>query len=203
MNEAGMTPHGGQRLGRLPGELPSNSMLGVDFESGLKFRTATPGQRRAICLEYMPALEFEVLKDTYLGPTITHSAVTKWYPRAFAAAPTVKLTPVTVLSVRVPFSNRFWMEQAAFGLHNSQHELNLIWQLLVDGVDVLSQGMDTPQIGRPMFSNEFFTLGRNKDEQIWVQPGSLIEVVVLAVADDDKPAQKISACIAGSLEGVQ
>ncbi len=195
----GKTPLGGIRLQIVPREWPNTSgvLQELDFRSNIKFRTVSPGQRRPLAVENLPAITEGVQGN---WPSAS-SRLTKWMPHNTGLAPTTLTGPTTLLDEVVPDGSRFWLESAFFNLAPTAREANYYWTVQANGIDIFNYGSLTSFPGRPLQAGIIIPLGFTRDQQVCLPPGTRFQVVVVgivAAANTDA----ITATLIGSLEGV-
>lgn len=186
---------GGVKLREIPRNWPVSTIQELDYFSNTKARAVSQAQRRPIKAGNMPALEetvYEELPD--------HSNVTKWMPRGFATVPTTS-APVEVLFERVPDGHNYWLESASFYLFPDTHNLDFHWEILVNGIDILNYGNNNRYPGLPLQFGNQINFGSTRDQQIMVRPGSLIRVLIIAIAPPLAWTDIATATLMGSLVG--
>ena len=190
-------------LTEFPDEFDAVSGLAdVDSVSRFKYPYAQPGATLAIAPEDLLAMEGGILLEISDPTVVTASSAVPWCPRGEDVVPIFQNQGQILLELQVPQGYKFWIDGYAFDLApNTTNELNYIWQLRINGMDMLNKGNPSPQVGRPVHSPQKVTIGRTKAEMFLAAPGSVVQVVVLAV-NTLGASDNVSATVFGQLEGM-
>lgn len=190
------------KVGELPQRVSQNIMF-ADKWGSFKQSRCNAGSRRAVAIGNMPAVvECIFLQVAAQGDSAPPTA-SIGIPHTMSddkGVPLDKLNPAILIDEPVPDGFQMWITGFAFDLFpQTINELNYHWSLNLNGQDALNKHQRIVNFGRPIISPQFVPLGYDKSSWVLAQPGTVIDVTVIAksaIAASDR----VRACVFGFLE---